>query len=145
VRQIVDEPLPVRIDTDLVKQAILNVVINGMQAMADKARGTMRIAGLQTGHDAVIEIEDEGGGIPEKIREKIFNLYFTTKSGGSGIGLPMTYRVVQLHNGSMDFETREGVGTIFRLRFPIVETREVVSEATVAPDRSTVEGSVQLD
>jgi signal transduction histidine kinase len=140
VRDIAEEPLPVRIDADLVKQAILNVVINGMQAMGDRESSTMRVSAQPLGNEAVIEIQDEGGGIPEKIRDKIFNLYFTTKAGGSGIGLPMTYRVMQLHNGAMDFDSVEGVGTKFRLRFPIVEMREFASEETAAADSSTVEG-----
>jgi len=145
LRDISDDVLPVRVDADLVKQAILNVVINGMQAMASKGSGTMRLVALPMGHEAVIEIQDDGGGIPEKIREKIFNLYFTTKSGGSGIGLPMTYRVVQLHNGSMDFDSVEGVGTTFRLRFPMVDMREFVAEATGASSSSTVEGHSTLN
>jgi signal transduction histidine kinase len=140
VLDIGDDPLPVRIDSDLVKQAVLNVVINGMQAMSHKASGTIRVLTQALGNEAIIEIQDEGGGIPEKIRDKIFNLYFTTKAGGSGIGLPMTYRVMQLHNGAMDFDSIEDVGTTFRLRFPLVETREFVTEATDAPDSSTVEG-----
>jgi signal transduction histidine kinase len=98
-------------------------------------------------NDAVVAISDQGGGIPADIREKIFNLYFTTKSGGSGIGLPMTYRVVQLHNGSMDFDSVEGQGTTFRLRFPLSEqpvapgigtlaSTEAVSPMQVARNRS---------
>jgi signal transduction histidine kinase len=132
VRDLPETPLPVKVDSDLVKQAILNVMINGMQAMAANG-GTMRIsAHANVNNEAQIEIADEGSGIPEKIREKIFNLYFTTKSGGSGIGLPMTYRVVQLHNGSMDFESVEGKGTTFRLRFPLSEGRELAEPAAQA-------------
>ena len=55
---------------------------------------------------AVLRIADEGTGIPPEIREKIFDLYFTTKSGGSGIGLAMTYRILQLHHGSVDVQSK---------------------------------------
>ena len=71
---------------------------------------------------AVIRIADEGVGIPDEIREKIFDLYFTTKSGGSGIGLAMTYRILQLHHGSIEVQSREGRGTEFRLRIPLAAT-----------------------
>lgn len=116
---IAEHSLPVRIDVDLVKQALLNIMINGMQAMANG--GTLRVSATRADNEAVVEITDQGGGIPPEIREKIFNLYFTTKSGGSGIGLPMSYRVMQLHNGSLDFDSIVGKGTTFRLRFPLAE------------------------
>jgi signal transduction histidine kinase len=78
----------------------------------------------------VIEIRDTGGGIPKEVQEKIFELYFTTKADGSGIGLAQTYQVMQWHYGTVDFETVEGQGTTFRLRMPLAEsgldaTREV--------------------
>ena len=55
------------------------------------------------------------------MQDKIFNLYFTTKKSGSGIGLPMTYRIMQLHHGAVDFESAENVGSVFRLTFPLLE------------------------
>jgi signal transduction histidine kinase len=63
-------------------------------------------------------VADEGPGIPLEIRPRIFSLYFTTKGRGSGIGLAMSYRVVQLHDGTLDFETEVGKGTTFRFHFP---------------------------
>jgi len=71
---------------------------------------------------AVLRIADEGIGIPDEIREKIFDLYFTTKSGGSGIGLAMTYRILQLHHGSVDVQSRRDRGTEFLLRIPLTVT-----------------------
>ena len=113
------EALPVRIDVDLVKQAVLNIVLNGVQAMPEG--GTLRIALKRESDGAVIAVRDQGAGIPENIRDKIFNLYFTTKTGGSGIGLAMAYRVVQLHHGSVEFTSIMDHGTTFFLRFPINE------------------------
>ncbi|HEX7287833.1 MAG TPA: ATP-binding protein, partial [Candidatus Angelobacter sp.] len=100
-RQTSQEPMPVRIDADLVKQAVLNIVINGVQAMA--SGGNLGIATRREGDNALITIRDHGPGIAPDIRDKVFNLYFTTKKGGSGIGLAMAYRVVQLHHGSLEF------------------------------------------
>ena len=68
----------------------------------------------------VAEVSDDGPGIPPEVREKVFQLYFTTKERGSGIGLAMTYRAVQLHNGTVDFSSEMGKGTTFRLQFPAV-------------------------
>jgi signal transduction histidine kinase len=113
-------PLPVKVDIDLVKQAVLNIMINGMQAMSANG-GTLTVTARRERDEASVEIADQGGGIPDNIREKIFNLYFTTKNGGSGIGLPMSYRVMHLHNGSLEFHSVVNQGTTFRLLFPVVE------------------------
>jgi PAS domain S-box-containing protein len=116
------EPLLIKVDADLVKQALLNVVINGVQAMPEG--GMLTITGARDNGAALVEVRDQGPGIPPEVRDKIFNLYFTTKPQGSGIGLAMTYRVMQLHNGSVEFDSALGQGTTFRLRFPLVEARE---------------------
>jgi PAS domain S-box-containing protein len=118
-RAAASEPLAARIDADLVKQALLNIVINGVQAMP--GGGTLHVASRREGEVAVVEVRDQGSGIPAEIRDKIYNLYFTTKQGGSGIGLAMTYRVLQLHHGSLEFESEEGKGAAFYLRFPLLE------------------------
>src|SRR5579859_649635 len=129
------EALQVRIDSDLVKQAILNIVLNGVQAMPEG--GTLRIASKREGDAGIIMVRDQGAGIPESIRDKIFNLYFTTKSGGSGIGLAMAYRVVQLHHGSLEFTSIVDHGTTFYLRFPLVEIAvNGEQQAAVAPEGS---------
>ncbi len=67
----------------------------------------------------MLEVRDQGPGIPPELQDKIFNLYFTTKKAGSGIGLAMTYRVLQLHNGALEFETEQQKGTTFRLQLPL--------------------------
>ena len=71
------------------------------------------------GDTAEIRIADTGAGIPPELREKIFRLYFTTKQGGSGIGLAMTFRIVQLHDGTIDFSSEPGKGATFVIRLPI--------------------------
>jgi signal transduction histidine kinase len=120
--EIAAEPLPAKVDIDLVKQALLNIVINGAQAMENG--GTLTLRALRSDGEAQLEIQDTGPGIPPAIRDKIFNLYFTTKKSGSGIGLAMTYRILQLHNGSVHFDTRSGEGTTFYLNLPLVRSEQ---------------------
>jgi signal transduction histidine kinase len=114
------KPLVVNIDADLLKQAALNVIQNGAQAMPEG--GTLTVTLEEQRKFALVRIADEGQGIPDDIREKIFDLYFTTKSGGSGIGLAMTYRILQLHYGSIEVQSRPGQGTEFVLRIPLAVT-----------------------
>jgi len=111
------------IDSDLMKQALLNVVLNGGQAMADGGRLEVRLTG--DARTASISVHDEGEGIPEEVRQKIFDLYFTTKREGSGIGLAMTYRILQLHNGEVDVQSQPGKGTTFVLRLPLSNPTDV--------------------
>ena len=82
------------------------------------------VAAVRTDDAIVAEVHDQGAGIPSEIRDKVFNLYFTTKKTGSGIGLARTYRIMQLHHGSIEFDSVDGQGTTFRLRFPPVSTRQ---------------------
>jgi PAS domain S-box-containing protein len=120
VRNLPEYPLTVKADLDFIKQAILNVVINGVQAM--NKGGQLTISARRDEGMVTIEVQDTGGGIPREAQEKIFELYFTTKQGGSGIGLAQTYQVMQWHYGTVDFETVEGKGTTFRLRIPLAES-----------------------
>ncbi|HTV65812.1 MAG TPA: ATP-binding protein [Bryocella sp.] len=120
--QLGSEPLPVRADNDLIKQALLNVVLNGVQAMNEG--GVLNINARHYEMAGIIEVRDEGGGIPPEVQDKVFNLYFTTKKSGSGIGLAMSYRVLQLHNGTIDFVTEMGRGTTFRLVLPLIGQKE---------------------
>jgi signal transduction histidine kinase len=113
-------PLVAKVDVDLLKQAVLNVVQNGAQAMPNG--GGLRVVLFEDGRSAVIQVEDEGGGISDELRERIFDLYFTTKKDGSGIGLAMTYRILQLHHGSIDVQSELGRGSVFQLRIPLSVT-----------------------
>jgi signal transduction histidine kinase len=98
-------------------QALLNLALNACQAMPDG--GTLKI-GCRTGPRRTVEIdiEDTGVGIPPEHLSRIFDLYFTTKEKGSGIGLSMVYRIVQLHDGEVEVQSTPGHGTRFRLIFP---------------------------
>jgi signal transduction histidine kinase len=126
------QPLTVKVDTDFLKQAILNVVLNGVQAMPDG--GELTVSARREDDMVVTEIRDQGSGIPADAQDKIFELYFTTKKEGTGIGLAQTYQILQWHYGSVDFESVEGEGTTFRLRLPLVQSRS--SSLQVAALRS---------
>jgi PAS domain S-box-containing protein len=126
VRQLPADVVPVKVDVDLIKQAMLNVVLNGVQAMP--SGGALTIAAHRDEETVVTEIRDEGTGIPAAVQEKVFELYFTTKKSGSGIGLAQTYQIMQWHYGAVDFESEEGKGTTFRLRLPLAETRPAAGE-----------------
>ena len=115
---LAEQKLPVKVDIDLMKQAVLNVVINGVQAMPQGGRLTIS-ASRQNGV-ALAEVQDQGKGIPKDLHDKVFELYFTTKREGSGIGLAQTYQILQWHYGTVDFESSETTGTVFRFHIPIV-------------------------
>jgi signal transduction histidine kinase len=153
VSRLPSKPLLGNIDADLIKQAVLNVIQNGAQAMPEG--GTLEVVleeerrsgrgdapavkgapaatsppGWKSGvsgdrssspgwKSALLRIADQGPGIPDEIREKIFDLYFTTKRGGSGIGLAMTYRILQLHHGSIEVQSKPERGAEFLMRIPL--------------------------
>ena len=111
-----EEQLPVKVDIDLMKQAILNVVINGVQSMPNG--GLLTISARHENGIALAEVQDQGRGIPKELHDKVFELYFTTKKEGSGIGLAQTYQILQWHYSSVDFESAEK-GTVFRFQIPM--------------------------
>jgi signal transduction histidine kinase len=122
-------PVMAKIDADLMKQALLNVVINGAQSMASGGRLEVKLGG--DSRAASISVRDEGEGIADDVRGKIFDLYFTTKREGSGIGLAMTYRILQLHNGRVDVQSQPGSGTTFVLRLPLSGSTELKPRYTL--------------
>jgi signal transduction histidine kinase len=131
-RAMPDYPLPIKADLDMMKQALLNVVLNGVQAMPDG--GKLTIAARQEDDVVMIEISDQGVGIASNMHEKVFELYFTTKKDGNGIGLAQTYQILEWHHGSVEFESAEGKGTTFRFRIPLAAERvEAQGEATLDP------------
>jgi signal transduction histidine kinase len=110
------ESAPIRGDSDMLKQAILNLVLNAIEAMKNGGNLWLRVS--KESNAVVLNVSDDGPGIPHEARDKVFQLYFTTKLRGSGIGLAMTYRAVQLHNGTINFSTELGRGTAFQMTFP---------------------------
>ena len=109
---------PVAGDAELLQQALTNLVTNSIQAMPKGGTVTL---GARIGPDGAVEIRvaDEGVGIAAQDLEKIFRLYYTTKSQGSGIGLSMVYRTVQMHDGRVDVESEVDRGTVMILTLPV--------------------------
>ncbi len=106
----------VRLDPDLMKQALLNLILNGCEAMP--SGGDLKVRPRAAAHRVELEITDQGVGIPPEARDKIFSLYYTTKPGGTGVGLAMSFRIIQLHNGSIDFTSELNRGTTFHISLP---------------------------
>jgi len=129
-----EQKLPVKVDIDLMKQAMLNVVINGVQAMPQG--GPLTISARRQNDVALAEVHDQGKGIPKELHDKVFELYFTTKKEGSGIGLAQTYQILQWHYGSVDFESAETTGTVFRFQIPIAASA-VQDHSDYAEDAAT--------
>ena len=118
VAQLLPIDVPqVYVDRDLLKQAVLNLVLNALEAMPNG--GQLRVVLSRRGEMAEISVGDTGKGIPPEHRQKVFQLFFTTRPGGSGIGLASAFRIVQLLNGSIDFTSEVGRGTTFRIELPL--------------------------
>jgi len=132
-----EERLPVKVDVDLMKQAILNVVLNGVQAMPQG--GVLSISAHREDNAIIAAVRDQGSGIPQEVHDKIFELYFTTKKGGSGIGLAQTYQILQWHYGTVDFQSTEGAGTTFRFEIPAAASSLVANGREYASDTATAQ------
>jgi PAS domain S-box-containing protein len=118
VAQLLPIDVPeVYVDRALLQQAVLNLVLNAVDAMPEG--GQLRVVLSRRGDMAEIAVGDTGKGITPENRQKIFQLFFTTRPGGSGIGLASAFRIVQLHNGSIDFTSEVGRGTTFRIELPL--------------------------
>lgn len=104
-------------DAAMLRQAFLNLAINACQAMS--SGGSLRLSCSPASHDRVeVRVEDTGVGIPPEHLGKIFDLYFTTKDHGTGIGLSMVYRIIQLHDGEIEVQSTPGRGTTFKILLP---------------------------
>jgi signal transduction histidine kinase len=106
----------VRADPDLLKIVFVNLLVNGAHAM--DGHGTIRVS--LSAHDSTAEVTfaDSGPGIPEDVRARIFTPFFTTKSRGSGLGLPTAKRLVEAHNGTISVACPPGGGTRVSVRLP---------------------------
>lgn len=118
LEELSPEFLRVNGDADLLKQTLLNIIINGCQAMPKG--GPLTVKSKRTGNYAVVTISDRGVGIAPELQHKIFQLYYTTKAKGNGIGLANAFRTIQLHNGRIEFESTTDVGTKFKIYLPEV-------------------------
>jgi signal transduction histidine kinase len=118
-----DAGLRVQGDAAQLRDAFLNLAQNAIQAMPKGGRLTIRCAALPN-HRVRVRVEDTGVGIAPEHLARIFELYYTTKERGTGVGLSMVYRTVQVHNGEIDVESTVGVGTAFVVVLPAAATLE---------------------
>lgn len=109
-------------DAPQIEDAILNLVINAIEAIEDGGRITVRIHQQETedmGEEAVIEVADTGHGISEEDLSLIFNPFYTTTKGGTGLGLPAVRRIARAHGGRVEAISTLGEGSIFRIHLPL--------------------------
>ena len=116
----------VLVDRQIIHQALLNLLLNACEFTDPGGQITIHLR--RNGEFASISVADTGRGIPPADQQKIFQLFFTTRPGGSGIGLANTFRFVQLHNGRIDFESEAGRGTTFRMDLPLAHFADFAGE-----------------
>ncbi len=134
-REFDDIPL-ISCSPSQINQVFLNIISNAAQAIPDDHRGVLTLRTSRAGEDRVrIEIQDSGNGIPADVLPKIFDPFFTTKEvgKGTGMGLSISYKIIQQHHGRIEVDTEAGVGTVFTIDLPI-EPPAQESEAGLIDD-----------
>lgn len=112
-----ETPLPIQGDREKLSQVLINLIINALDAMAQG--GTLTIQTYLAQDWACVLVRDTGKGIPAEEIPKIFEPFYTRKAGGSGLGLAVSQRIVQIHGGSISVESQAGTGTTFTIRLPL--------------------------
>ncbi len=112
---------PINLDRDQMKQAFYNIIRNGFQAM--RSGGILRIATVREANHVAVAFTDTGGGIPPESMSKVFDPYFTTKEGGSGLGLLIVRRIVREHGGEIELRSDTGRGLTVTIRLPYGDRR----------------------
>jgi signal transduction histidine kinase len=116
-RSQTDSRLPCRLDEDFIKQAVLNVISNAQQMM--EKGGDLIVRTDRRERDASVEIADTGPGILPDDLPRIFDVFYSTRRGGTGLGLPIARRIILEHGGEMEVHSESGVGTSFLIRLPL--------------------------
>lgn len=106
----------VRMDRSLMRQVLMNLALNAQQAMPQG--GLLELQTYVAGDRVCLEIIDTGCGMDERTRSKMFQVFYSTKPGGSGLGLPTVRKIVETHGGTIECESEPGKGTRFVLSFP---------------------------
>jgi two-component system, sporulation sensor kinase E len=119
-----DEDNPtVMVDPKYLKQALLNIIKNSIEAIHDSGEIRIETAEGPDG-DVVVNIVDSGEGIPENIMGKIFEPYFTTRKSGTGLGLVIVYKIIQELGGDIKISSKEGEGTVFSVKLPVLDKKK---------------------
>lgn len=116
VRPASSEPVVVHADERLLKQTVLNLMLNAVQAMPEG--GELLMAAEVEGDWAVLRVTDTGLGIPRELQDRVFDAYYSTKRGGTGLGLAMARRIIREHQGEISVTSEPGKGTEFVIRLP---------------------------
>lgn len=106
-------------DKGKLKQALLNIIVNALQAVKGSEDGKVKCTGKVEGRFYIIEIADNGPGIPKSIVSKVFEPFYTTKAKGTGLGLAITHRIIEGHMGEIKVSSEEKKGTTFLIKLPI--------------------------
>jgi signal transduction histidine kinase len=120
-----DDPVTVPIDPAQIEDAVLNLIINAIEAIDGNGTVTIRIARSErqaedeTAMEATVEVTDNGPGIADEDLKRIFNPFFTTRTSGTGLGLPAVRRIARAHGGSVEVTSTLGTGSTFTLHLPI--------------------------
>jgi signal transduction histidine kinase len=123
IESTLDRSIPKALaDAGQVHQALVNLVLNGMQVMP--SGGVLTVETGRAGTNVEIRVRDRGPGISKGDEEKIFEPFYTTRPGGTGLGLAMSRRIAVAHRGSLSAENAPGGGAIFRLRLPAASRAE---------------------
>ncbi|HUI29904.1 MAG TPA: ATP-binding protein [Candidatus Acidoferrales bacterium] len=122
--QLQDDLPRIECDGSQMQQVVINLVMNGAEACQNKGQGTVAITTAQEKDFIVLEISDDGDGIPSEIMSKIFDPFFTTKGEGKGVGLGLSvvYGIVDAHGGDIAVDSKVGEGTTFKVTLPIKKT-----------------------
>jgi signal transduction histidine kinase len=116
IKEFSESSIVTSIDPDRIKEAILNIITNAAHATTN---GEIRIRTRQEGNEAIIELIDTGCGIDSENLKNIFNPFFTTKTEGTGLGLAVTHKIIQEHNGKIRVSSSPGCGTTFKIHLPL--------------------------
>ncbi len=116
---MLEQPVMILADKTHVNRLFTNLVLNAMQSVPEGRQAQISISETLEESAVLIEVKDNGDGIPDDIQPKIFTPNFTTKSSGTGLGLAMCRRIVEQMGGTIWFETRQQQGTSFYVRIPL--------------------------
>jgi two-component system NtrC family sensor kinase len=119
---------PALFDEAQLRQALLNLLRNAREAMP--GGGSIDVTVAAEGMSVIVDVDDRGGGVPEAIRARVFDPFFSTKGEGTGLGLAITRHIVESHGGSVTCQPREGGGTRFRIALPIAPAKSVWAPAS---------------
>ena len=108
--------LLIQADGNMMQQVLINLVKNAIEAFGEKPDPVIRLTAQSTAENTVIEVIDNGNGIPAVAMENIFVPFFTTKETGSGIGLSLSRQIIRMHGGSLDVQSVPGSHTIFTIK-----------------------------